>query len=87
MDCRFADLPAGGPDGVALLARGELEDDVPEVEEGMTSVEELIERIRIIHEMNEKNDLVKEQEKVFTEAADELYRIPAISRNMRRRNR
>ena len=64
-----------------------LEDVVPEVEEGMTSVEELIERIRIIHEMNEKNDLVKEQEKVFTEAADELYRIPAISRNMRRRNR
>jgi len=64
-----------------------LEDVVPEVEEGMTSVEELIERIRIIHEMNEKNDLVKEQEKVFTEAADELYRIPAINRNMRRRNK
>ena len=65
-----------------------LEEIVPEVGEGMTSVEELVERIRIIHEMNEqKTKQANEREKAFTSASEEVFSIQNTLRNARRKNR
>ena len=67
---------------------GKLEEIVPEVGQNMTSVEELIERIRIIRAVGEQDKKeVNEQEKVFTDAADEVISIQSMLRNARRKNR